>query len=292
MNLESSRDTDIRVVPLDDGHIEGVLDALTGTFGSGFDRPWFEWKHRSGPWGPSPGWVAISQKRVVGVRLFLRWRFTSDDGTIQALRPCDTVVVPSHRGQGLFRRLTIHGLEHAEANIPLVFNTPNANSRPGYLKMGFREWARVKQVTAPILGRKAALEDAIEPPTPGKDLATERTAVFYYWRYQTCPTHSYRVRSLAFEEKPHGIVYRIRTWRGTRLAVIADEWGPPPVRRALLRAIAADEGIHFARRAAAIPDGKNPGISTSRTIVTRFLRDPSIEPGRVRFTLGDIEAVL
>ena len=44
----------------------------------------------------------------------------------------------------MFTKLTMHGLAAMQADgVDFVFNTPNSQSRPGYLKMGWREVGRL-----------------------------------------------------------------------------------------------------------------------------------------------------
>ncbi|OPC80249.1 GNAT family N-acetyltransferase [Embleya scabrispora] len=111
----------------------------------------FRWKHRDNPFGASPGLVAESADgRVVAVRLFLRWEFVFGGEVIRAVRAVDTATHPDVQGRGLFRRLTTDLLERIEADTSLVFNTPNGNSLPGYLKMGWQEVGKVPIALHPI----------------------------------------------------------------------------------------------------------------------------------------------
>ena len=42
-------------------------------------------------------------------------------------------------GRGVFRALTMHALDELHARgVSFVFNTPNDQSRPGYMNMGWR----------------------------------------------------------------------------------------------------------------------------------------------------------
>ena len=60
-------------------------------------------------------------------------------GRFRAVRAVDTATDPDFQGRGIFRRLTLHGLEELPADgVALVFNTPNDKSLPGYLKMGWQ----------------------------------------------------------------------------------------------------------------------------------------------------------
>ncbi|GGO96202.1 GNAT family N-acetyltransferase [Wenjunlia tyrosinilytica] len=110
----------------------------------------FSWKHRRGVFGPSPGLVAVADGRVVGLRLFLRWEFTLSGRTVRAVRPVDTATHPDFRGRGIFRALTLDLLEQVASGTDVVFNTPNANSLPGYLRMGWRRAGTVPIAVRPV----------------------------------------------------------------------------------------------------------------------------------------------
>ena len=122
----------------DDAAVEELLAAS-------MDRPddprfgrLLAWKHSANPFGESPAWVAEIDGEVVGYRAFMRWEFTDGVSTYRAVRAVDTATHPDHQGKGIFRLLTLHGLEEVRADgVDFVFNTPNHQSRPGYLKMGW-----------------------------------------------------------------------------------------------------------------------------------------------------------
>ena len=86
-----------------------VLDLLGTSLGWADDErssQLFAWKHVDNPFGPSPGWVAVADGEIVGVRLFMRWRFRRGTTTVSAVRAVDTATHPDHRGRGLFTALT------------------------------------------------------------------------------------------------------------------------------------------------------------------------------------------
>ncbi len=85
-------------------------------------------------------WVATDGDRVVGLRAFMRWEFVRRGEVLRAVRAVDTATHPDYQGKGLFTAMTMHGLDEIrDDGIDFVFNTPNDKSRPGYLKMGWRE---------------------------------------------------------------------------------------------------------------------------------------------------------
>lgn len=112
--------------------------------------PFFRWKHEDNPFGRSPAWVAEVDGELAGFRAFMRWRFRDGDATYRAVRAVDTVTSPHHRGGGVFRTLTEHGLDALRAEgVDFVFNTPNDQSRPGYLKMGWQLVGRLPVAARP-----------------------------------------------------------------------------------------------------------------------------------------------
>lgn len=128
--------------PLEDDDAPAVLDLLTAALAGGptgeRSQAFLDWKHRDNPFGRSPGMVAVHDERIVGVRLFLRWELRSGDRTLRAVRAVDTATHPDYQRQGIFKQLTLRMLDELDRQgLDLVFNTPNADSRPGYLRMGW-----------------------------------------------------------------------------------------------------------------------------------------------------------
>ena len=112
--------------------------------------------------------VAATNERIVAVRPFMRWRFRRGSETLSAVRAVDTATRPEARGKGLFRKLTETGIEVLrEESLGIIFNTPNDQSRPGYLKMGWREAGRI-----PIGFRLRSIAEARR--LPGARVAAEK----------------------------------------------------------------------------------------------------------------------
>jgi GNAT superfamily N-acetyltransferase len=128
----------------DEAAILALLHASLGWVPDEMFASFFDWKHRQSPFGESPGWVAVDGDRVVGFRTYMRWEFLHNGRIRRAVRAVDTATHPEYQGQGIFWKLTRASLEDLlEDGVDFVFNTPNDKSRPGYLKMGWREVGRV-----------------------------------------------------------------------------------------------------------------------------------------------------
>lgn len=71
--------------------------------------------------------------------------------TLRAYQPVDTVVHPDYQGQGLFSKLTVKAVEEAmKMKLDFLFNFPNQNSLPGYLKLGWNHVAKLPWLVKPL----------------------------------------------------------------------------------------------------------------------------------------------
>ncbi len=221
-----------------------------------FDRALFEWKHVDNAFGKSLILVAADDsadpgQRIKAVRPFMRWRFTHDDGdVVTAARAVDTATLPEAQGQGLFRQLTLAGLDHlSKEDCGFVFNTPNHKSLPGYLKMGWAEAGSVRLgfgVSSPKVALKLSrsrtaatkpslptpdlgisIEDALDQldpamlSTPTDGLATDHTIETLRWRYASGPV-TYRFLRVG---TAGGVIVRLRQRGDVRELVVAQVLG-------------------------------------------------------------------
>jgi GNAT superfamily N-acetyltransferase len=145
---------DYLVRPLEEEDKPEILNLLRGSLGEGSiprDRDYWDWKHVASPFGSSPALVAVSGDRIIGLRVFMRWMWQSGDREIMAVRAVDTATHPDWQGRGIFTRLTQDLVERMRSEgVAFVFNTPNDQSRPGYLKMG---WTRVGRISLWVRAR-------------------------------------------------------------------------------------------------------------------------------------------
>jgi GNAT superfamily N-acetyltransferase len=323
---------DLEVRPYRTEDRAAVLDLLSASLGwvpdDVFDA-YFAWKHEENPLGASAGWVALTGGRVVGLRTFLRWRFTDVDGRdTPAVRAVDTATHPDFQGRGVFRRLTLHALEElAREGVAFVFNTPNDQSRPGYLRMGWQVVGRLPTAVRPTsfaaLGRMArarvpaerwslpsdvgwpAVEAVTLPATaellgtvaPPGGLRTHRSVEHLLWRYGFSPL---RYRALALDDDPaQGLaVFRTRR-RGasieTALCEVTVPDGDRRAARELERIVAHHSGgDHVIRlggpaadRAGYVRLPRQGPLLVWRDVTGGGRTAPGV--GRWDLTLGDIE---
>lgn len=151
---------DVRAATDDD--LPAILRLLESSLGWVPDEQYaafYRWKHQDNPFGRSPAWVALDGERIVGLRVWLRWRFVRQGRSWDAVRAVDTATDPDYQGRGIFRRLTTTSVEFlAGQGVAHVFNTPNEQSRPGYLKMGWGQVGKLPvgvRFRTPLSGVKA-----------------------------------------------------------------------------------------------------------------------------------------
>lgn len=129
-------------------HLDGVLAVLRGVWP--YDREtlarFFQWRHAENPYTDGVrGIVALHRGQPVGFRGYMAGRFTAGatGQDVDVLYPCDTVVSPDHRNQGLSTRMGKFASEFRHAGYRVFLNLTNsANSRPGYRSLGFRPFGK------------------------------------------------------------------------------------------------------------------------------------------------------
>lgn len=324
MSTVQAQDLVVRVAePTDDATALPMLRASLGKVDDPHYEAFLEWKHRANPFGVSPAWVALHDGVVVGYRTFLRWEFVTAEGKVlRAVRAVDTATDPAYRGLGIFRTLTLQGVaELTLAGDGIVFNTPNDQSRPGYLKMG---WSAARRLPVGVMPRgprslvsmltsrvPAALWS--EPTEVGADAAvalsddevaggllrhapssgvrTNRTLAYLAWRTSFGPLH-YRVL-LADERDPErgGVVFRLRR-RGDAVEAAIVEQLVPDVRTgaSLVRRVLGETGADYAIGLRTGPSaGLVPLPRQGPLLTTRPLAASPPSPRDWALTLGDVE---
>ena len=265
--------------PEDEPAVLALLRDTMGWAADGTDQAFFWWKHRDNPFGRSPAWVAMDGARVAGYRTLLRWRFITPAGKpVSAVRAVDTATDPEYRGRGIFRRLTLDAVaDLTRAGEAFIFNTPNDNSRPGYLSMG---WTPVRHLPVGVLpagpsalvtmARSRTASELWSEPTeagldapvaladddvcdgllahaPTRGVRTDRSREYLRWRTSFAPL---RYRLLLRDEtdpEAGGVVFRVRR-RGAGLEAVVVELLVPSARAGigLLRRVLTETGADYA----------------------------------------------
>lgn len=187
---------------------EGLLKKTTAVW---------TYKHEANPFGASYVLVAEEGEQLLGVRAFMAWEWQRGTALWKAYRAVDTATHPAHQGKGIFKQLTLQAL-HAvgEASPCFIFNTPNSQSKPGYLKMGWKAVGKIRLTLwfVPLLALwywkkgKGALGHRIGPAALKRLCAshnqklsdsscffTPKTPEYLRWRYENNPMQAYVIYS-------------------------------------------------------------------------------------------------
>jgi len=262
----------------------------------------FRWKHLENPFGRSAMWVAEADDGLIGFRAYMRWSFVEPGGAVlRAARAVDTATHPDHQGRGIFSKLTMHGLDGLrDEGVAFVFNTPNDQSRPGYLKLGWREIGRlgvaatVRRPHRLLTARRPAdkwslpndagvavaeILDRIRSTGPDA-ITTLRTPEYLDWRYRFEPL-AYR----GFDHPDGRAIFRLRS-RGRAVECTACELdGGRRLLRALARETHADYVLVAGRPAGTVPVVGQGPIVTTRDVAG--VAPVSID--QLALALGDVE---
>ena len=281
--LPDGRPIEIRAAtPSDRPAVLGLLAASLGVSVDDRYEAFFNWKHEQNPFGPSPAWVAVDGDEIVGFRTFMRWEHRALTGEVlPAVRAVDTATRPSHQGRGIFRRLTLQALDDLRAHgVAFVFNTPNDQSRPGYLKMGWRQVGRLAAAVrvrspastarlararvpadrwsvaapgghpAPDVLADPGLVDLLASAPPPTGLGTHRTPEYLRWRYGFGPL-AYRAVVLEGDVRAGLAVFRLRRRVPALECALCDVVVPAGEARApqaLMRRVARESGGDYVIR--------------------------------------------
>lgn len=202
------------------GDISEIIEVLKASLGESSSKKTVEvwkYKHMENPFGKSLILVAVENNCIIGVRAFMRWKWQLGDKIFSAFRAVDTATHPEHRGKGVFKKLTMSAIEIAkEQGCDFVFNTPNSQSLPGYLKMG---WGEVDKLKIQIISANplnwlnvvqtwnynsnincydtqlvGLISRYINSMAEDKKLFTLKSAEYLFWRYENNPLQNYEVK--------------------------------------------------------------------------------------------------
>ena len=194
-----------------------VLKASLGETSSKKTEAVWRYKHVENPFGKSLVLVAIENDKLIGVRALMRWKWQLGDQVFSAFRAVDTATHPKHQGKGVFKKLTLKAIEIAkEQGDDFIFNTPNTQSLPGYLKMGWQEvnelkiriipvnplnWLNTKQTGHYKITNNSSdaqlaglLSEYTKIKAEDNKLFTLKSPEYLLWRYENNPLQKYEVK--------------------------------------------------------------------------------------------------
>lgn len=272
----------INIREIDDGRIATLLSInLSDTGVTKKTKEFWRWKHKDSYFGQTLGYGAFDGDELVSLRPFMQWQLRAGKSEVlKTLRPVDTVTAVSARRKGLFTKLTNKVLNEEIYNFDLLFNTPNANSLPGNLKLGwniYQQLALKLKITKPFLFVKFSLKNCrenslsqvlcsvdciysvkelnsselsgfleaaefFEANRPFQGLRTPRTAQYLKWRYQEHPNAEYYVYKHFVNGIAVGfVIFRQENRKGIPGYVVCDVFVQEYTERALK---ATFDGMH------------------------------------------------
>jgi GNAT superfamily N-acetyltransferase len=228
----------------------GMIDLLKASLGEGKipkSEAYFRWKHELNPFGESYILLAEEDNRIVGLRAFMRWRWVRSGEIKEAVRAVDTATDPAFQGKGIFRKLTMEAVNSCiNDGISLVFNSPNQNSMPGYLKMGWHVAGKMPlhMGLGSLLPSRASqtkvealldhydcsvslnkVPDDWEMPVSESFFHTPISKKYLTWRYADCPIVRY---GSSVEPGKFGIIFRMKPIKGFWECRICECWIEKP----------------------------------------------------------------
>jgi predicted N-acetyltransferase YhbS len=201
----------------DTPEIVNVLRASLGETKLPKSEKIWKYKHFDNPFGKSLVLVAEENGMIIGVRAFMKWQWQLNGKSFFAFRAVDTATHPNHQGKGIFKKLTLRAIEVSkEKGHHFIFNTPNEQSLPGYLKMGWKDVSKLPIQLIPvnpirwikskngnwdynfdIEQREENLLNLLQNYSsiqiPRNKLFTSKSVDYLKWRYHSNPLQKYDV---------------------------------------------------------------------------------------------------
>jgi GNAT superfamily N-acetyltransferase len=178
MQIRTATETDIPA-------IIGLLKISLGESLMPKSERYWRWKHLDNPFGNSPVLLSWEGETLVGIRAFMRWEWTYQGKIYSALRAVDTATHPEHQGKGIFKKLTLSLIDLCkEKGDHFIFNTPNEQSKPGYLKMGWQEAGKLPIVMSVQKPLKMLTNVLFQNDKNNKDVKSQ---ISYYLEHPQLP---------------------------------------------------------------------------------------------------------
>jgi len=277
--------------------IEQIVSLIKRNLNSKFTEEFFRWKHLENPFGISYGLLALDGHKIVGLRMFMFWEFNTHNGKMKAIRPVDTVTDENYRGRGIFKKLTLDGLQNILGEYEIIFNTPNNNSLPGYLKMG---WSKMENLDCfrvglinPFVKSSEFLSISIDQVNSMKENSitlnsTLRSDEFLKWRYKD-PIYQIAY----FSSEGNYVIYKKSKINNIPSLIIYEIIGEPAQQGIMLNSLAKMNKTPFVYYYGV--DVKNGHFFKSfkrNSPVVVIKNDEYLIGDKLHFSLGDLEGKL
>ena len=208
--------------------ISYAVNVLREELDENYSRELFNWKHVQNPFGKSYGFVAIDEDKIIGVRMLMCWDFSINGKIKRAVRPVDTATDRAYRGQGIFKKLTLECLENISGKYDFVFNTPNENSLPGNLKMGWQKNEYVSSFKLAIINpfsktlkcSNISVKDIEIEEISTLNSSTKCATEFFRWRYK-----DEEYKAVKFTIPGHYLIYKKSKITGLPVLIIYEMLG-------------------------------------------------------------------
>jgi GNAT superfamily N-acetyltransferase len=136
-----------------------LLHLFQASFGHDMSAKLWDWKYLQNPLAPDDPEVivAVHNDKIVSARPFLLAELWLGYEKIKVAQPCDTMVHPDHRREGIFSQMNQFAIEYfKESGYGFFYNFPGTMSRPGYLKQGWKIVAPTEILFRAVNPRKLA----------------------------------------------------------------------------------------------------------------------------------------
>ena len=244
---------------------EHDLPAVLAALGDGYGRPfmpeWFEWKHRSSPWGASRCYTAVDDGGLLGVVFGLPWPVLDDGVPGTLVRLVDGATTVRAQRRGVFRAVVRTLLDDAgigeggRGALALATATPEA--RAAHVKNGAVVLAPIRACYRPVRWSSARLvegDSVLDSFVVGAGgVRTRWEGSSLRWRLDARSGAPATAAALASADVPHGVIHRAVGAGSRKVVVVVATWGPSDVVDRTIRALARRE------KALVVLENRGPG---------------------------------
>lgn len=228
---------DIEVLYDHDADVDRCLAVLAVAYATDrFTRDWWEWKHQSGPWGPSRPVLVTSESGDLGAFFALPWHYRAGGVRIPGVRVVDGGTTPAARRRGVLQAMIRREvITWGDENPGIVVATATPQAQGSHLKNGATVLpplryhlglvSRVGAFLRPARLREGldVLDDYQSDDSAG--IGSDWSPAALRWRTDPRSGNTYAVAALAEATAPNGLVYRIANLARLRVLIPLATWG-------------------------------------------------------------------